>query len=176
MPISPPEFAFAAIKACFRDLGTEADVRAWRRAFLSTELVFVRLDLAEVPLFNFNLREQLLNDGLQVGWTSMQRIQMVLREQKKLAVSGKVTAARLAKHFSTVRISAGAESMSATFIDSALSVDSRIFAVNDAKTTLQRIDSTYGVRLLMDNILPVKTLGGGCPLGPPHYGPPAQIG
>ena len=92
------------------------------------------MDPVDVALFNFQMREQLLNDALQVGWTALQRIQMVMREKKKLDVNGRVTAPRLSQHVAKVRISAGAETISPAFIDVALTIDMRLFAVNDAKT------------------------------------------
>lgn len=161
-PVSPPEFTFAAIKACFRDLPHDSAVRAWRRAFLSAEMVFVRLEPMEMSLFNFQLREQLLNTGMQVGWTSLQRIQMVLREKRKLEAHGKVTASRLSQHFAKVVVAASAESISPSFIDTALTIDSRIFAVNEAKTIVHRIDNTYGTTGPLNSVYKLQTIINRC--------------
>ena len=103
--VSPCEFAHAALKACYRDIVNgkgDQVMRQWRAAFLGTEFVFVRLEENQLAMHAFQLREDRLAEGMQVGWTAMQRVQMVIREKHATdASAGKVSSARLATIFST---------------------------------------------------------------------------
>ena len=103
--VSPCEFAHAALKACHRDIVNgkgDQVMRQWRAAFLSTEFVFVRLEENQLSMHAFQLREDRLAEGMQVGWTAMQRVQMVIREKHATEASaGKVSSARLATIFTT---------------------------------------------------------------------------
>ena len=148
MRLSPLEFSDAAIKACAQAVmanADDADVRRWHKAFRSVRINFVRIPEHKMAMYAFSARENLVDQGEQVGWTILQRVQMVIREKHALETSvGKVSSARLALEFAAVQIASGNESISASFIDVAMSIESRILVSSSCQDILNDLDSRYG--------------------------------
>ena len=85
--LSPLERAHGMLHACVDSLGnddSDAIARAWAKRFRNVTFEFVAVpDPKYVALYNFALREDAIQKGEQAGWTTMQKIQMVIRERQQ---------------------------------------------------------------------------------------------
>ena len=162
LAISPCEFAHAAIKACARDVsrGVDAVLRQWRQAFLSVQFDFVRIDASKASMHAFQQREDMLAKGEQVAWTTLQRVQMVIREKYAMEYTGaKCTSAKLASTFAEgVTLAKSSESMSAAFVDAALTVESRVLSQEVCVEALAYLEDTYGIQSPFNSVYKLQTV------------------
>ena len=114
-------------------------MRQWKHLFLTAEFIFVRLDEKDMSMYAFQLREDAIARSAQVGWTSLQRVQMIIREKHIMeSRGGKVTAARWSGAFtSNVCLARSSEPMTASFVDIALTIESRILSSDTARGVLE---------------------------------------
>lgn len=162
---SPLEFVLAALKACARDVQkglADADARKWKHVFQTVQMDFVFLAEAIVPMYAFHLREQYLQAGESVGWSMLQRVQMIIREKHSLEVRAggkKCSAARLSAVFSnSVRLAASSEKMSAAVIDIALTIESRVLSIDACRAMLEEMDQRWGLRGPFDSVYKLQAL------------------
>jgi hypothetical protein len=138
------------IKACHRDVVAGKDdnvMRQWAKVFRTARFVFVKLDEHALSMYAFQLREDALAEGQQVGWTAMQRVQMVIREKYLMeSRGGRVTASRLAAVFtSSVRLARGSDAISASFVDVSLTLESRVLSNPKAAAAINYAEDEYGL-------------------------------
>lgn len=160
--VSPIEFLHAALFACHRDIANKATdtcLRTWRTFFLTLQIDFVRIPESMVPLMSFHLREEMLDNGEAVAWTTLQKIQMVVRMKNGLEQKGgKVTASRVAQLFERVKLARTSEAMSAGFIDAAMTVDARMLSIPSCSARLESLDDQFGVRGPFDSVYKLQSL------------------
>lgn len=162
---SPLEFVLAALKACARDVEKGLDdtgARKWKTVFQTVQMDFVLITEAVVPMYAFHLREQYLQAGESVGWSMLQRVQMIIREKHTLEVRAggkKCSAARLSAVFTnSVRMAASSEKMSPGFIDIALTIEARVLSIEACKHMLEEMDQRWGLRGPFDSVYKLQTL------------------
>jgi hypothetical protein len=161
--LAPQEFAHAMIQACARDVRAEKDdttLRAWAMTFRTVSFDFVLLNGPLMPLYAFHVREMYFESGEQVLWTTMQRVQMVIREKHTLESKGmKMSAPKLSTHFlNSVQTASSSEKMSASFIDAALTIESRILTSVVARTILNAMDSKYGMHGPLNSVYKLQSI------------------
>ena len=161
--LAPQELAHAMIHACARDVRAQKDdatMRAWALVFKTIALDFIILGGPLMSLYAFHIREQYFESGEQVLWTTMQRVQMVIREKHTLECKGaKMSAAKLATHFlNSVQFASSSEKMSASFVDAALTIESRILTSNSAKHILNDMDNQYGITGPLNSVYKLQAI------------------
>jgi hypothetical protein len=165
--LSPIEFALAAVQACYRDVQKKLpdnDMRKWKRAFQNVQFDFVKVPEAKTSLFAFHLREMLLEQGESVGWSTLQRVQMIIREKHNLVLkTGKdVSSSTLSKHFQGNKTARGQDDISPAFIDSALTIENRILKDDVAASVLSKVDRTHGLKGPFDSVYKLQTIINKC--------------
>ena len=161
--VSPCEFAHAALKACYQDIKSGKDdstIRTWRRLFLSVEMTFVRCDEKQLSTRSFQLREDAIAEASQVGWTAIQRVQMIVREKHLLeSRGGRCTAAKLAAHFSSkVKLARSSEPITSSFVDTSLTIESRVLCLDMARTALEHLDDSCGVSSPLNSVYKLQVV------------------
>ena len=148
--VSPIEIPMAAILACYRDIKKscpDAQLQKWKEAFRNVQFDFVKVPENSTSLYAFHMREKMLDEGESVGWTALQRVQLVIRERHSLKLAGRdVSAPKLAAHFSRVTLARSSEKLKAGFIDCAATVEDRVLSIDSCAAILSSLDSLYGVR------------------------------
>ena len=150
LSLSPCEFAHAAIFACGRDIEAQkgdAVLREWRHVFRTVQMDFVRASTGKASLHAFQLREDYLARGEQVAWTTIQRVQLVIREKAALEFAGtKCSSAKLAAVFASgVSLAKSSEPMSPSFIDAALTIEARVLSNDVCSVCLTLLEDHYGI-------------------------------
>ena len=154
--VSPCEQAFATLVACSRDLDKgDQIVREWRRCFQSVTVNFVHQSFAKAGLVAFQLRENPLIDAEHVTWTTLQRVQMVIRERNALGLN---TVPKVVAHFKEIKLAQSSEQLSASFIEAAMVVEKRIFAHQPTKTILEEWDNLCGMNGPFNSVFKLQAI------------------
>ncbi|CAK0797737.1 unnamed protein product, partial [Prorocentrum cordatum] len=150
--VSPLEKLHAPIKQCFveiqRKTMTDARAREWLKLFANCPVDVWRLSPADVSTHSFTLREGTKGEAFAASWTTLQKVQMVIRETwaVKNASSNKKgpSVSQMEEHFLLkVKLAQNSEELSASFIDAAMSVKDRILANKAVSNAVLRLDSLY---------------------------------
>ena len=140
--VSPCEYVLAAIEACGAAIEAGAYdevVASWRKAFTSTIFCFRVIGMDQVRFEAMNLREKTINDAAVVTWTALQKIQVVMNEAALMTAP---TAAKVAATFEKkVSCASASEKFSAAFVDSAMTVHTRLLNLPICRRLLIQIDN-----------------------------------
>jgi hypothetical protein len=106
----------------------------------------------------------LLEQGESVGWSTLQRVQMIIREKHNLVLkTGKdVSSSKLSKHFQGIKTARGQDDISPAFIDSALTIENRILKDDVAASVLSKVDRTHGLKGPFDSVYKLQTIINKC--------------
>eukprot|EP00959_Pyramimonas_sp_CCMP1952_P272615 5699294-Pyramimonas_sp.AAC.1 len=99
---------------------TDARARDWSKLFRQVPTEVYRVNQADIATAAFTLREDAKDEAHIVSWTTLQRIQIVIREKYmlKLATGKDPTEKQLETHFEKkVHLAAKSEKLSSSFID-----------------------------------------------------------
>ncbi|CAK0800707.1 unnamed protein product [Prorocentrum cordatum] len=148
--LSAFEKLHAPIKACADevDTGTMTDARArdWLKLFRQVPTEVYRVNQADIATAAFTLREDAKDEAHIVSWTTLQRIQIVIREKYmlKLATGKDPTEKQLETHFEKkVHLAAKSEKLSSSFIDIANTVQERALRHKGIAETINTLDRHY---------------------------------
>jgi len=147
--IGPEEVRHAMMAAIARDIerGVESEVlEEWRRRVLSCTATFQfhateagRLQVA------MQLRENLANDHEAMSRTQLQRIYEIIFFRDTFARThgrDQATAANIAAEYAKVRMAKGRETISKSFVDTALTIHGRLLQIPAAEAMLLEMDSS----------------------------------
>jgi hypothetical protein len=148
MAINPEEMRHAMMSAIARDIEAGVDtavLEQWRARVLSCTGTFVvhasdasRLHMA------MQLRENLANDHETMSRTQLQRVYEVIYFRDVWAWThgrDQASAVNIAGEYAKVKMAKGRETVSKSFVDTALTIHSRLLSIPAAETLLLDMDS-----------------------------------
>ena len=148
--LSPEEIDHSilfAIELAIENNVGDGILRLWLQFIRSYPMQFEAIDEGEARMWRgMNIREELVDLGETVKRSVMQRIQDVagLKQEKENETGQRYSAAKLAKLFqSNLNLARSSEAISQAFVDSAITISTRLLSLPENKVQLDWCDEYF---------------------------------
>ena len=138
-----PHMNVEQLLAILQATASDLDNPGWRRLWRNTKARFKFIEQEKWSTENLSLREDLHGLSTATMWTTLQKMQFVISEARRISTGKRCTVGDLAKHLKTVRVAAVSEKFSEEYVSTSLQVGDQILKSSEATRIVASLDEAY---------------------------------